>query len=326
MPEAGSYKNYNLFTSSSEVNVSLFSSAIKDTQIGVDFLPAGVAVAQVRTARKSIGKIMRSEFLPAIGQATQIQALHAWVRKHRLEKFACVCLIASDDYDVYQIEKPNVEESELTSALTWRIKDLINYELELAVVDSYPIPISNKNNTQQISVVCAHESVVGSYVDSIKSTGMSLSAIDIHDLVSKNLPDVHQGVERTHAILSLDQQSGKLSIFHNTDLYVSRDFKIGIGQLKQAGSDDESQYDSLLLEIQRSMDYFESYFGIGSVSSMSIFPQLPATEKMAMYLQNFTSFEIGFITPGETSDSGKESSLETHCFHAYCAALRGVEQ
>ena len=150
-------------------------------------------MAQVSTAKKSIGKITRSEYLPAVGQVAQIQALQGWVRKNHLEKTACVCLIASDDYDVYQIDKPNVEEAELNSALTWSIKDLISYEVASAVVDSYPLPVSNKNNTQQISVVCAHESTVGSYVEGIKSTGLTLAAIDIHNLVSKNLARVHQG-------------------------------------------------------------------------------------------------------------------------------------
>lgn len=306
--------------------MSLFSTVKKNTQIGVDFLPGGVAVAQVRTTRKSAGKIIRSAYLPAVGKTAQIQALQGWVRKNSLQKTACVCLIASADFDVYQIDKPNVEDAELTDALTWRIKDLISYELASVVIDSYPLPISNKNNTQQISVVCAHESTVGSYVDSIKSTGLTLTAIDIHDLVSKNLADVHLDAGRTHAILSLDEQSGILGIFHDTDLYVSRNFKIGIDQLKQASSDDESAYDSLLLEIQRSMDYFESYFGIGSVSTLSIFPQLSATEKMAMYLQNFTSFDIDFVTPGENGEANSKSALETHCFHAYCAALRGAPQ
>lgn len=306
--------------------MGLFSSVRKDTQIGVDFLPAGIAVTQVHTGKESPGKILLSGYLPAVGQAAQVQALQGWVRTHHLPKSDCVCLIAKDDYDVYQIEKPIVDESELTSALTWRIKDLIGYDVVSAVVDSYPLPVSNKNNTQQISVVCAHNSVVRSYVDCIKSTGLTLSAIDIHDLVSKNLPCILQGNGRTQAILSLDDQSGVLSIFHDTDLYVSRDFKIGINQIKQASSEDESEYDSLLLEIQRSMDYFESYFGIGSVSSMSIFPRLPATEKMAMYLQNFTSFDIDFITPGESGESAKADVFEPHCFHAYCASLRDVLQ
>ena len=79
----------------------------------------------------------------------------------------------------------------------------------------------------------------------------------------------------------------------------------------------------MLLEVQRSMDYYESYYGLGSVTDLRIFPQIDATEKLAMYLQNLTSFDIDFVLFG--GDTGG-SSLDSHCFHAYCAALRGVVQ
>jgi len=306
--------------------VSLFSSAKRDKQIGVDFLPAGVAVAQVQGGKKQSGRIINSEYLPSVGQKAQVEALQHWVRENHLQKYPCVCLIAIDDCDTHQVEKPDVDDTELNQALTWRIKDLIDYDVGSAVVDSYPMPVSNKNNMLQVNVVSAHESVIGSYVDSIKTAGLSLEAIDIHDLVGKNLAYIQQGAGQTQAILSLAEDSGLLSIFHDTDLYVSRDFKIGINQIEQASSEDQGAYDSLLLEVQRSLDYFESFYNHGSVSSMLIYPQLPATEKMVMYLQNATSFEIDFIAFDEEQSAETPPDLEPHCFHAYCAALRGVSQ
>jgi MSHA biogenesis protein MshI len=302
---------------------SLFSTVRQDKQIGLDFQTGGVAVVQVQSGKKRTGKILRSNYLPSVGQIAQTEALRHWVVDNHAQKSDCVCLLAEDDYDVYQIEKPEVEEAELRQALSWRIKDLINYDAGTAVIDSFPMPVSSKNNKQQVSVVSAHESVVGSYVDGIKSAGLKLTAIDIHDLVSKYLHCVKQGKKKTQAVLSLSEADGSLSIFHDTDLYVSRNFKIGLNQLKQADSEDESIYDSLLLEIQRSMDYYESFYGLGSVTSLLIHPQIQSTEKMAMYLQNFTSFDIDFITLNEAA-AGDNSALEPHCFHAYCASMRGV--
>jgi MSHA biogenesis protein MshI len=303
--------------------VGLFSSAKSDAQVGVDFLPAGVAVAQVQTSIKASGQVLLSEFLPAIGQQAQVDALRDWVRTHNLQKMDCVCLIASGDYDVFQIEKPAVDDAELSQALTWRIKDLISYDVAAAVVEMYPMPASNKNNTQQLSVVAANEAVIRSYIDSIKSTGLKLQALDIYDLVSRNLAPIKQGTNKTQAILSLQDGSGLLSIFHDSDLYVSRDFKLGVSQMQQVTSEDQSAFDSLLLEIQRSMDYFESYYGLGSVSSLLVFPQLEITEKMALYLQNLTNFDIDFISSmGEGVDESM-GNLDRFCFHAYCAAIRG---
>ncbi len=302
--------------------MSRFFAARNDTQIGVDFRPAGVAVVQVQTSKTSPGKILRNEFLQSRGMENQQQALQSWVAQHSLQKTPCICLMGDGDCDINQIEKPSVDDSELLQALIWKIKDLVSYDVEEAVVEIYPMPVSSKNNKQQVSVVSARESIVASYVEAVKSTGLALEAIDIHGLVRKNLNSVRLSTEKTQAILSIDESSSDLSIFRDTDLYVSRGFKIGLTQLQQASSEDQSIYDSLLLEIQRSMDYFESYFGLGSVGLMEIFPQTSVTKKMALYLHNLTSFDIDFVT---TESANEESSeLGAPCFHAYCAALRGV--
>lgn len=301
--------------------MALFSAAQKDSQIGVDFLPGGVAVAQVQTGKKSPGRILRSEFVAAAGQDAQVDALKAWVQDNSLQKTPCVCLIAADDCDVYQVEKPEVEAVEMIQAVSWKIKDLINYDVSHAVVDSYPMPESSKNKQQQVGVVAAREAVVRKYIDSIKTSALTLTALDIHELVRVSLPAVQNSSEHGLAALTLNRTSGLLSVYHDTDLYISREFMIGIDQLGLATSEDESVFDALLLELQRSLDYFESFYGMGSVTNLRIFPQLKATEKMAMYLQNLSNFDIEFI--GFAGDDDLPG-LEPQCFHAYCAALRGV--
>ena len=302
--------------------MGFFSLARKNTQVGVDYLPNGVAVVQVEISGDSPGKILRQEFIEAQNAASQSQALHDWVNRHGLQKTPCVCLIKDDDCDINQIEKPNVDESELIQALTWKVKDLVSYDIDSAVVDVYPMPVSSKNNTHQVSVVSAQDSVVAGYVESIKSSGLTLKAIDIHDLARKNLPSIRNSIETAQAVLSIGEQFSELSIFHDTDLYVSRRFKIGSARLQLANSEDQSVYDELLLETQRSMDYYESYYGLGSVRLMEVFPRMPVTEKMALYLQNLTGFDIDFLqTHSETDQS---SDLQSLCFDAYCASLRGV--
>jgi MSHA biogenesis protein MshI len=299
--------------------VGLFSTAKKESQIGVEFQHDGVAVAQVRTGKNNPGGIIRSEFVVAAGQEAQVEALKDWVHDNNLQKTPCNCLVANDDCDIYQVERPEVEESEMIQAVTWKIKDLINYDVTHAVVDSYPMPVSSKNKQQQVGVVAAREAVISRYVDSIKAAALELDALDVHELARSNLDVVQDSAEQSLALLTLTAGNGLLSVYHDTDLYVSREFLIGIDQLELASGEDESIFDALLLEIQRSLDYFESFYGMGTVTKLRVFPQLNATEKMAMYLQNFSNFDIDFLTFGSPG-------LEPHCFHAYCAALRGITQ
>ena len=301
--------------------MSLFSSVKKGSNVGVLFLTDGVAVAQVNTGKKAPGQLMRSEFIPAADRNAQVAALADWVRDNRLQKAPCVCVANVADYDVYQVEKPEVPEEELISAVTWKIKDLINYDVSQAVVDCYPMPASTKNNQAQMSVVSAAESAIGGYVENIKASGLQLQAIDIPELVLSNLDQVKSSEGVMLAILLLGDQRGMLNIYRDGDLYVSRELKIGTSQLEQITSEDQSVFDSLMLEIQRSTDYFESFYGLGAVNNLHVFPRLPITEKMAMYLQNLTNFDIDFIEP-----EGAGQGFEENCFLSYCAAMKEVKQ
>jgi len=315
--------------------VGLFSTAEKESQIGVDFLPGGVAVAQVQTGKKNPGAIIRSDFVAAAGTPAQVEVLKKWVHDHNLQKTPCICLVADDDCDIYQVERPEVDDSEMVQAVTWKIKDLINYDVTNAVVDSYPMPVSSKHKQQQVGVVAARETVISNYVESIKTTALELNALDVHELARSNLDVVQQCAAESLMVLTLTSDKGLLSVYHDTDLYVSREFMIGIDQLELANSEDESVFDALQLEIQRSLDYFESFYGMGTVTRLRLFPQIEVTEKMAMYLQDFSNFDIDFLSFNSahggrgidlttSGDTGENPVLERHCFHAYCAALRGL--
>ncbi len=297
--------------------LNLFSSAKRDSRVGVLFLSDGVAVAQVKTGKKQTGLLMRSEFIPADNRQAQVQALANWVRDNNLQKTPCICVANPADYDVYQVEKPEVPDEELVPAVTWKIKDLLSYDVTQAVVDCYPMPASSKNSKSQVSVVSAAESSIGAYVTDIKTTGLNLQAIDIPELVLSNLQLVQDTDGLMMAVLLLGNDRGMLNIYRDGDLYVSRELKIGTNQLQQITSEDQSVFDSLMLEIQRSTDYFEGFYGLGAVNHLRVFPRLPITEKMAMYLQNLTNFDIDFIEP-----EGAGQGFEENCFLSYCAAMK----
>ena len=55
--------------------MGLFSTASKESQIGVDFLRDGIAVAQVRASGHKPRNLLRAEFIEAIGQEAQVEAL-----------------------------------------------------------------------------------------------------------------------------------------------------------------------------------------------------------------------------------------------------------
>lgn len=301
--------------------LGFFSSKPKGFQIGVDLTPTGVAAVEVSTKKNNPGVVMHSAFLPAVGVKDQIRVLKQWVEQNGLKNTPCISLIANHDVQVFQLEKPAVEESELMQAVSWKIKDLINYDVTTAVVDVFEMPPSPKSPVSHINAVVANETVVGTYIDIIKQSGLDLKAIDIQDLVARNYRLLHDDSGQTEALLQFSDNHGLITIYNKDDLYVARDFKIGLLDIEGA-EDAESLYDNLLLELQRSMDYFEATYGLAAVQRMVVFPQTTAVEKMAKYLQNYLAYELEFTKIKDEHDT--ELILDPHCFAAYCAALRGV--
>ena len=301
-----------------------FSSKNNRSQVGIDFMPTGIAAVEVSIDSKNRGLVLRSDFLPAVGRAEQSKVLRTWVLNNKLQDTRCNSLISKHDVQLFQLEKPAVEEDELLQAVSWKVNDLINYDIAAAVVDVFQLPSSPKSPLHYINAVVANEVVVGSYVESIKQSELSLNAIDVHDLVTKNYCRICDVENATVAVFQLSDTEGLVTIYHDQDLYVARDFKIGLMEIESALDEDESTYDSLLLELQRSMDYFESTYGLGMVQKMLIFPQTPETMRMANYVQNYVTYEMDFAHVN-VEKNGQLEQIDKHCFPAYCAALRGIK-
>ena len=99
--------------------MGLFSTANKDSQIGVDFQRDGVAVAQVLAASNTPGSQVRAEFIEANGQEAQVEALRKWVRSHRLQALEIHSLARSNLPAVRQSAGQNLVLSTLLTRKEW---------------------------------------------------------------------------------------------------------------------------------------------------------------------------------------------------------------
>jgi MSHA biogenesis protein MshI len=61
-------------------------------------------------------------------------------REHELARFQCSTLLAPGEYQLLQVEAPNVPLAELKTAIRWRIKDLLDYHVNDATVDVLAVP------------------------------------------------------------------------------------------------------------------------------------------------------------------------------------------
>ena len=163
-------------------------------------------------------------------------------------------------------------------------------------------------------------------IERMDNAGFSMDVIDIPELCMRNiamlLPQDSDGV----ALLYLAENCGYLTITREGVLHLIRRIETG-RHLLAAAANDEFLLQELLagisLEVQRSLDYYESHFDYQSIGELVICRGAGA-EVLPAALAEHLGLDVSQIQLGDLFHLENEisSEAEGHCFLAIGAALR----
>jgi MSHA biogenesis protein MshI len=124
-------------------------------------------------------------------------------------------------------------------------------------------------------------------------------------------------------LLSLKAQSGLITITRQGYLYLSRPLNLGVATLRSA-QDPARYYDHIVLEVQRSLDYFESHFREAPVRHLVLAPLAEPAPGLLEHLGANLSVTTGVMDLARLLDSDVEltPALQAHCLTTIGAALR----
>ena len=192
--------------------------------------------------------------------------IESLVRDAGLAKGARTTLVLPPDaYSLLLIEPPDVPLAEVKEALRWRIRELLSFPAEEAAIDVFPFPEDAQRGRRMVFVVAAHRPELIERIEALRPTRLALAAIDIAELSLRNL--VERAGDVPLAVLQTVDGVGTITLLRGDRVYLSR--RIDLQDLSA-----ERSIDQALLQLQRSLDYFESQLGQGLASAVLI--ALPA--------------------------------------------------
>lgn len=294
-------------------------------QVGLYLAADGIAVAEV-TCKSDAPPVLQScDFISAIEPADQLKQLTNYIKQRNLKNTDCVVVLEDNQYNLFQMPLPPVEESELRSALRWSVKDLINYPVDQAVVDVFRVPVQQHREAKIYAVVTPREEIQKT-VDFIRKTGLSLSAIDIEELSLGNIVEKIEGQTRGITVIHFGEQHGAISLYSDSALYLSRKIDTGLKQLEDMQSQAalEQIYESIILELQRSLDFYESEYARPPISKLVVAPRHPVLQGFCDYVSSQSGLKIELINLAQiypdSSELGDEN--QARCLLAIAAASR----
>lgn len=237
-------------------------------------------------------------------------SLVEFVEQNGLQEVRCTLVLQSPDYQLLLMPTLPVTSEEFQSAIRWKVKELLNLPMEDTVVDSFSLPIQKTQDAHQMMmIVVSRLSLLQSWVDQIQASGLVMDVIDITELALRNILLLSEQPEKTSALIYVQQQQTQLLILRQKTLYLSRVLDLGtekIVSLTVSPEGAEPLLERLVLEIQRSFDYFHAQWRLPVPTSMMVSSEFSASMDLRDYLSKrlnvaVTPFDLSsFIVNSET--------------------------
>jgi MSHA biogenesis protein MshI len=179
--------------------------------------------------------------------------INTYIEDNHLKGTNCCLVLDDKDYQMLSVDPPKVPTEEMAEAVKWKIKDLIQFPVNEAVVDIFSRPEINGVSQDVVDVVVAHKNIIDRKTDFIKKIDLHLVAIDIPELCYRNYFESTEYHDSNIALVSVRELCGKLVVINKGNVCFSRSFHVDY----KGGLFDDIPENEIVLELQRSLDYYE---------------------------------------------------------------------
>ena len=220
--------------------------------------------------------------------------LTRWVEQQGFSDLSCTLVLSASDYQLLRVEAPTVEAAEMASAVRWRVKDFLEQPIEEFAVDYFALPADAYHGRQNMLYVAATQKTrINALAEMIEEAELVLDHIDIEETAVQALVGNGSTVAPGAGLICLDQESGFLNLCQADNIYLTR--RIDFGS-KQLSKESDQQFDALLLEVQRSFDYYESQIGKGVIKKLYLSPNDAVSVQAAAYLSEALRVEAEVLS------------------------------
>lgn len=263
-------------------------------QLGVVFSDDMIVVAEVNGSGQIIS--CHSYSLEEVSAPSVLRgaiAANNWQRKR------CSLILRPGQYQLLLTQMPDVAELERNSALRWQIKDLLDIPVEQAAIDCFPLPDDAYYGRKKMTyAAAASKELIGEYAELLEDAGLDLASVQVAEIAMHKLMRRVTNEASGVAMLFLDERRGFVNLCNELNIYQTR----GIDVPVDLSSD--LAIDTILLEIQRSLDYYERQLGKGVISCLYHFPFEASRVGVARHLEKHLGLPIEQLEYSSLFDKG----------------------
>ncbi len=255
--------------------------------VALSFNAEGIAIAVSQQTEGQQPSLIHCEFIPSNNKLNDLKSL---TEQYSLSDYTCHLVMATDDYRLVSIEQPAVEENEMAEAIRWKISDLIDFDIDNAITDYYSLPVPGRANSKKmLDIIASPKSAIQPLIELCRQCELELQIIDIQETCLRNLATLLPENDRGIAVLHLQKNLGQITIEQQGEIYLNRKLaigyeRLGLGQSFLSAEQIAMEQNGFTLDIQRSFDYLESFYGLPPIPGLAVIPLQEDTQGLLNFL------------------------------------------
>lgn len=297
--------------------------------VGIHITQTGIAMAYVLSESATIPHIQGQKYQNSTDFAT---VLGDFVKTNDLNHATANYVIPSPEITLTLVDTPNVPREEMNNAMQWLVREIINYPITEAVLDSFEVPIARARDNTRMSYVAIMRKILIPKIETlVKSSGLTLKYIDIPELVLRNIACLHPEEPKGILFVYLTPTGGKLILCKEGKVYIARSIELKLDSLKNdvfESNEAKMTIEQLSLEIQRSLDYSASLFRLSIANSLLLAPTVLNPTLIQENLKSALGLNVNILDLNEvlSFETSPDFIEQANCLLAIASVLRNREK
>lgn len=287
---------------------NIFSKKQSDQLVGISIQQNSIALCSL----SPIKAVTPSEEGGTPGAKFQLLTVHelnysaAIIESQADDSLAgkCHIVLNGQQSQIVQVDKPTVPVDEINGALKWQVKDLVSISPDNMVLDYFDGPVL-AGGKEKINVVCSPLNELKKIVSAVNQGNMDVASITVAEFAFANLLPI-----QNDACLLVCQQPNEeivLLIIKQGKLYFHRRLH-GFSQIANKSEDELTMavVDRLVLQIQRSSDYFERQLKQAPIKDIKVLLPIKSESFFARKLSENAHIPVSLLALPEPYQAHRE--------------------
>jgi MSHA biogenesis protein MshI len=223
-------------------------------------------------------------------------AVKLWVQEIKPDSNLVHLVLDKKQYQLHQVEPPKVPDAEMNQALLYSLRDRLDFPITELQIDHFEFPKdARRGGEHKINVVTSHTPELKIIIEGMEQSGLKPAIIDIAELAIGNILIDRESMSKGVCFLAYQEKNVTFIIYRNSELYLSRSVLINSWD-DCVSPDTDFAKESLLLEIQRTFDYYQSQLTQPPVAELLIPDWGDPLSPLIDYLSQNLQMEVNSIS------------------------------